>query len=118
MASSIELIDFRAEGIHSLKDIGYAINEGRVSEVLPSSSSSVYLNIITQEDKEFCVLLDKNGYQVVGFKCDCVDEGLSLSVYETIYSLMDSISDSYKVSFNTQLFNKLKHYQQGNKDEK
>lgn len=64
MASSIELIDFRAEGIHSLKDIGYAINEGRISEVLPSSSSSVYLNIITREGKEFCVLLDKSGYQV------------------------------------------------------
>ena len=65
MASSIELIDFRTEGILSLKDIGYAINEGRVSAVLPSSRSFVYLNIITQEGKEFCVLLDKNGYKVM-----------------------------------------------------
>lgn len=64
MASDI--MDYSAEGEHSLKDISFSLKTGEVSKALPHSRDLVYLNLTTKEDVKFCVSLTSNGFQVRG----------------------------------------------------
>jgi hypothetical protein len=113
MASSMDIIDFVKEGETALKDISFSIADGRISSILPSDRLVVYLNITTREDKKFCVRLNSSGFKVVGNEYDTADDDDKESgTYETIYALLENISESYCKQFSELLSEKLNQLQQ------
>ena len=44
-----------------------------VSSELPSTNSQIFLNLVTKEDKEYTVVLNSEGFKVVGFSVNTAD---------------------------------------------
>lgn len=59
-----EPIDFVAEATKSLVDVSFALQHGELSKKLPNDSIVAYMNLTTRENRQFCVKLDSNGFQV------------------------------------------------------
>ncbi|EDO33748.1 predicted protein [Nematostella vectensis] len=111
-------IDFRDEAQGVIKDIAFSVSQISVSEKLPSSRESVFLNIETKENICFCVQLCIQGFRVVSNTFDfcSFDEKDSITqntpFYETIYALLDTISPGYSQMFGNELSRKLSELQQ------
>ena len=44
-----------------------------VASELPSTNSQIFLNLLTKEDKEYTVVLNSEGFKVVGFSFNTTD---------------------------------------------
>ena len=44
-----------------------------VASELPLTNSQIFLNLVTKEDKEYTVLLNSEGFKVVGFSFNTTD---------------------------------------------
>ena len=58
------VVNFTVEAQQSLKEVLYAIEEGRISSSLTSSGEVAYLNLTTREGNKFTVRLCMRGFQV------------------------------------------------------
>ncbi|KAG5862560.1 hypothetical protein JTB14_015386 [Gonioctena quinquepunctata] len=77
-----------------------------ISSKLASDNRSIYLNLITCEDKYYCIQLSSQGFKVVGYNFD--DNNIdSDSYFETPYSLLSELSVGFKNSFANALIKKL-----------
>ena len=45
-----------------------------VAEKLPCSDSQIFLNLVTKEDQRYTVVLNPEGFKIVGFGLDTVDK--------------------------------------------
>lgn len=89
-----------------INDVKDHVKTLEISEKLGSDYNVIYLNLITNEGNNYCIQLSAQGFRVVGYESDVND--LDSEVYfETPYSLLNSVSPSFKVSFANALFKKL-----------
>jgi hypothetical protein len=89
-----------------IKDVEKYVKLVCVSEVLPSSRSCIFLNLTTREEKQYTIELTAQGFKVVANQHNTstlTDE----TIYETPYSLLDSISPAYRQAFGDHLTDEL-----------
>ncbi|CAG9857894.1 unnamed protein product [Phyllotreta striolata] len=98
--------NWKLEAEAVIKDVRDHVKTLIVCEKLTSNNSRVYLNLVTNEERTFCVELSALGFRIVGNKFDTNDLN-SEEYFETPYSLLDTISLSYKDSFAGALQKKL-----------
>ncbi|XP_050513339.1 GSK3B-interacting protein [Diabrotica virgifera virgifera] len=95
---------FEAEAI--INDIKDHVNAVVISEKIPSTDSCIFLNLVTIEDKNYCIQISALGFKIVGLNFD--ETGLdSEEFYETPYALLYKISPGFKTSFANALYVKL-----------
>ncbi|XP_047132509.1 GSK3B-interacting protein-like [Hydra vulgaris] len=102
-----------------INEVSYAVKNISISSSLPSSDNCVFLNIETKENALFTVRLSPQGFQVVSHALDKDENGSTTypRVYETVYSLLENISESYVTVFGNALsvkLNALKDLQEKN----
>ncbi|KAK7108675.1 GSK3B-interacting protein-like [Littorina saxatilis] len=107
----------RIEAQEVVKEVAYAVDSVKISTALPISDFLVYMNLRTKENDTFCVELSEQGFRVVGRQFDTVGSSDEGKYYETIYSLLDSVSSSYRNSFSETLMAKLRTLQPDLQDE-
>ena len=64
---------WKDEAAGVIKDIAAYVTSVSVAEKLPSSSCQIFLNLVTKEDKQFTVVLNSEGFKVVGYSVDTAD---------------------------------------------
>ena len=114
-----ETLNFIEESNLIIKDISFSVSAISLSQTLPQSPHLVYFNIVTKESKSFTVRLSTEGFKVVSHRLDS-DEACSgefPKTYETVYSLLETISASYVSSFGNALMMKLSGLENKPQDE-
>lgn len=101
---------WREEAQAVIGDIQAHVDSITISNKLCSSCKRIYLNLVTLEKREFCIELTASGFKIVGNKVDTTEGGGS-DVFETPYSLLESVSPGYRQSFGQQLIEKLTRLQ-------
>lgn len=89
-----------------IKDVEKYVKLVCVSEQLASSRSCIFLNLTTREEKQYTIELTSQGFKVVANEHNAntlTDE----NIYETPYSLLDSISPAYRQAFGDHLTDQL-----------
>lgn len=100
------------EVIAIIADISSCVSKASLSDKLTSrdvKASCAYFNIETLEPRRICVRVSSEGFSVVGNKFD--DKSLEddkVPIYETPYSLLQSMSPSYVQKFSAELYERLK----------
>lgn len=97
---------WREEAAAVIKDVENYVEVILISDKLESSRQNIYLNLTTQEAKTFTIELSAQGFRVVGNQHNSTSEP-SEAVFETPYSLLDSISPTYREAFGNDLSNQL-----------
>lgn len=97
------------------KEIYFGVNYAQVSERLEKNSSVCYFNITTLENENWCIELNNQGFLIVSNIFDSKDDIIRLNnisnqkkQFETIESLMFTISPLYSKRFNEMVSEKLK----------
>lgn len=101
-------VTWAQEAVAAINDIKKHVVKASLSEVLESNNQHIFINLTTLEKSDYCVEISASGFRVVGRKYD--DNSLSTIEnmnYETPYSLLNSISASYRESFGGELMKKL-----------
>lgn len=104
--------DMRLEAEAVVSDVLFAVAEMYVSRTMDSALDMAYINVETREGNRYCLELTEAGLRVVGYAFDCVDESLSVQYHETVYSLLDNLSPSYREAFGNALLQRLERLQQ------
>lgn len=99
-----------------IQDVGKHVHYISIAN-LPRSNCNIFFNLTTLEMKDFCLELSAEGFKIVGEKHDSDEKRGKYSVYETPYSLLDSLSPAYRASFGAQLMMKLTEFQENQKNE-
>lgn len=99
--------DWVQEAKAVINDIKDHVLDAFVSKTLPSSCQRIFINLKTLEGNQFCVLLTCKGFEVVGDDYDKTTL-TEQALYETPYSLLQSISPQYVSSFGETLMDRLK----------
>lgn len=97
---------WREEAEAVIADIRDHVESVSVSTQLHSSCKKIYINLTTLEKKEYCIELTGHGFRVVGNRHDSTEMEQG-EVFETPYSLLDSLSPGYRNSFGKALEMKL-----------
>jgi len=97
---------WREEAAAVIKDVENYVQVILISDKLESSSHNIYLNVTTKEAKTFTVELSAQGFRVVGEEHNSTANP-SEDIFETPYSLLDSISPAYKEAFGNDLSTQL-----------
>lgn len=100
------------EAIAAVHELQFAVKDIFVSELLPRTSELIFLNITTLEGQAYCIELTMKGWRVTSLRHDCMNGdfahiNLHTRYFETIYALMDNISDNYRRKFSEALSAKL-----------
>uniref|UniRef100_G3MMS4 GSKIP domain-containing protein n=1 Tax=Amblyomma maculatum TaxID=34609 RepID=G3MMS4_AMBMU len=92
-----------------IEEIRFGVGDVSMSS-LPSDGLASYFNLQTKEGKRMCVLMSRQGFQVVGNEYDMrdIEDG---QCYETINALLDSLSPAYRQLFSEALTKKLQELQ-------
>ncbi|XP_028294282.1 GSK3-beta interaction protein [Gouania willdenowi] len=104
--------DMRLEAEAVVDDVLFAVTEMHVSQNLSSALDVAYINVETREGNRYCLELTEAGLRVVGYAFDQVDEELSTQYYETVYSLLDTLSPGYREAFGNALLQRLERLKQ------
>ncbi|GBP63070.1 GSK3B-interacting protein [Eumeta japonica] len=94
----------------AIADVRQHVRGATVSEVLGADDAHVHINLTTLEGVPYCVEMSSAGFRVVGRSYD--DTALASSqttFYETLYALLNTVSEAYKRSFGGELITKLLH---------
>ena len=102
-------IDDVGEGIVAKKELSTRLNN-------PAETSTAYINIKSNSNKEFCIELTQHGYRIVGNHFD-ENRQLSTMYYESLQALLTNESKSYVNSFAESLQQKLFAAQQENDED-
>jgi len=97
---------WREEAKGIIRDVEKYVKFVSVSEVLENSKSQIYLNLITREENIYTVELNLQGFKVVGNALD-TSNLTEQPVFETPYSLLDTISPAYRQAFGDHLTDQL-----------
>jgi hypothetical protein len=117
LISKMDVQNWIAEGsgiVEELKDlVPYVGLSNRLNETLNESIKKVYLNLETGEHSKYTVLLGLYGFKVVANQFDTIEIDLDTqnSSFETVYSLLQSISQDFRHRFNQSLADKLSELQ-------
>lgn len=105
----IEEVPFQQELKSIIEEIRFAVADVGMS-TLPSDELASYFNLQTKEDKRMCVMMSRQGFQVVGndYNVRDVEDG---QCFETVNALLDSISPTYRRLFSEALTKKLQELQ-------
>ncbi len=106
-------IDWKVEASGIIKDISSHVIQFVISDKLQTPEEGVYLNLETLEKQKFTIKLNYFGFAIVGKDFD--DNTLedkkggagATTQFETIYSLLQSISPKYISNFAGNLIEKL-----------
>ncbi|XP_023345092.1 GSK3-beta interaction protein [Eurytemora carolleeae] len=93
-----------AKGV--IRDIEKYVQFVCVSNVLASSRSNIFINLTTRETTEYTIELTQQGFKVVGSGHDTNNLTEEI-IYETPYSLLDTISPAYRQAFGDHLTDQL-----------
>ncbi|KAM8834325.1 GSK3-beta interaction protein [Synchiropus splendidus] len=104
--------DMRLDAKAVVNDVLFAVAEMHVSQSLNCAPDIAYINLETREGNRYCLELSDAGLRVVGYSFDQVDEDLNTQYYETIYSLLDTLSPSYIQAFGNALLQRLEKLKQ------
>ncbi|KAK6171210.1 hypothetical protein SNE40_019448 [Patella caerulea] len=97
----------KIEADQVVKEVAFAVKSVDISSKIPSRENEVYLNLRTMEGSVYCVELSVQGFRVVGLCFDTIDDNEHSQHFETIYSLLDSVSPGYRQTFGDALMKKL-----------
>ncbi|CAB4060299.1 unnamed protein product [Lepeophtheirus salmonis] len=97
------LLDWRKEAELVISDVKDYVKEIGISQTLPSSKSRIYLNLRIFEGSCYTVELTAAGFSIVAPEYDTIvaqseregNDDEKTCVYETPFSLLDSISPAY-----------------------
>ncbi|KAL4233111.1 hypothetical protein ACF0H5_007796 [Mactra antiquata] len=107
-----EKYSLKIEATEVIKEIKYAVKSVELSQTLKCNDELVFFNLETKENKRYCVELTPRGFRLIGNNFDVMDNDTDNSkYYETIYSLLDSISLQYRNTFGDALAQKLQGLQ-------
>nr|XP_037287077.1 GSK3-beta interaction protein-like isoform X1 [Rhipicephalus microplus]XP_037287085.1 GSK3-beta interaction protein-like isoform X1 [Rhipicephalus microplus] len=108
----IEEVPFQQELKSIIEEIRFAVADVGLS-TLPSDELASYFNLQTKEDKRMCIMMSRQGFQVVGNDYDVrdIEDG---QCFETVNALLDSISPTYRRLFSEALTKKLQELQKDN----
>lgn len=100
------------EAIGAVHELRFAVKDIFVSELLPRTSTLIFLNVTSVEGQPYCVELTCKGWRVTSLRHDCMNGDLAqlelhTRYFETVYSLMDAISPRYKEHFRRALCERL-----------
>lgn len=121
---------WRSEALAVIDDIQPFVEFMSISSILPCDNNGVYMNLKTKESIGLTIELSSTGFRICGRGFDTIDdpnendsieitssssssmseEPLQISLnsyYETPYSLLDTISPSYRNSFSDELAQRL-----------
>ncbi|XP_069921715.1 GSK3B-interacting protein isoform X2 [Oryctolagus cuniculus] len=102
-----DMKDMRLEAEAVVNDVLFAVNNMFVSKSLRCADDVAYINVETKEKNQYCLELTEAGLRVVGYAFDQVDGHLQTPYYETVYSLLDTLSPAYRDAFGNALLQRL-----------
>lgn len=105
--STEDLENWKLEGEAVINDIKKHVKDIKISETLECNNQRVYLNLTTLEDQDYCVELSAYGFRIVGTTYDATNI-VTDSYFETPYSLLNTISPEFRLSFGNTLMSKLR----------
>lgn len=109
--NEMETIDWKEEANHVIQDVKDLVQMIQLSDHQPDDKC-IYLSVITKERKDYTIKLCQFGFCVVSRKINTPKATESdVIYYETPYSLLASISNSYCESFGNKLRQKLEKLQ-------
>ncbi|CAJ0591115.1 unnamed protein product [Cylicocyclus nassatus] len=111
--SSLEL-----EAIAAVHELSFAVQSISVSEMLPRTSDLIFVNLTTIEEQPFCLELTHKGWRITSLRLDCMVGDftrleLFTKYYDSLFSLMDTISPGYRARFGEKLALRLKMLENG-----
>jgi hypothetical protein len=106
---------WRLEAQTIIDDIRYHVHDIKICDesILTSNNHSIFMNLTTLEQFKFCIQLSPLGFCIIShehnhtIKISDVEDS-NYEYFETIYSLLDSVSPQYRNSFGKSLMDKLK----------
>uniref|UniRef100_A0A1I7XNT1 DUF727 domain-containing protein n=1 Tax=Heterorhabditis bacteriophora TaxID=37862 RepID=A0A1I7XNT1_HETBA len=106
--SSLEL-----EAIAAVHELSFAVQSISVSEMLPRTPELIFVNLTTIEGQPYCLELTLKGWRITSLRLDCmIGDFTRLEVftkyYDSLYTLMDTISPGYRARFGEKLAHKLR----------
>ncbi|CAJ0591109.1 unnamed protein product [Cylicocyclus nassatus] len=111
--SSLEL-----EAIAAVHELSFAVQSISVSEMLPRTPDLIFVNLTTIEEQPFCLELTHKGWRITSLRLDCMVGDftrleLFTKYYDSLFSLMDTISPGYRARFGEKLALRLKMLENG-----
>ncbi|KAH7954952.1 hypothetical protein HPB49_023272 [Dermacentor silvarum] len=105
----IEEVPFQQELKSIIEEIRFGVTDVGMS-TLPSDELASYFNLQTKEDKRICIMMSRQGFQVVGndYNLRDIEDG---QCFETVDALLDSLSPTYRRLFNEALTKRLQDLQ-------
>ena len=112
MSNQIDTLEMEAERF--CLDISYGVKYVKISDKLEKNSSVVHINISTLENENWCIELNNHGFIIVSNSFDSIDNtpepnyiSNKKKKFETIESLMFTISPMFSQKFNEMVSKKL-----------
>ncbi|EFO14021.1 hypothetical protein LOAG_14504 [Loa loa] len=100
------------EAVAAIREVGFAVRMISLPEALPRTADLIFMNLITLEDRTYCIELTQRGWRVASDRHDSMNGDyrqldLHTRYFETIYQLLNVISPEFRNQFATKLSNKL-----------
>ncbi|EDV26604.1 GSK3-beta interaction protein [Trichoplax sp. H2] len=104
--------DIRQEALAIMKEIAFSVKDIHAAKSLPWLFEICYINVITQEGKNYCIEVTASGWRIVGYENNKIDADNPSDYYETLYSLLDNYSPLYRESFGQAVIAKLNKFKE------
>ncbi|XP_044019678.1 GSK3-beta interaction protein, partial [Aphidius gifuensis] len=98
---------WKVEAQAIIEDVKHHLRDIQVSDKLKSTNTGIFLNLTTGEGSKYCVQVTKMGFKIVGMNYDSLEKINDNFNFETMSSLLDSMSPEYRQSFGNSLIDKL-----------
>uniref|UniRef100_A0A0R3S652 DUF727 domain-containing protein n=1 Tax=Elaeophora elaphi TaxID=1147741 RepID=A0A0R3S652_9BILA len=100
------------EAFAAIREVGFAVRMISLPESLPRTADLIFMNLITLEDRMYCIELTQRGWRIASDHHDSMNGDyrqldLHTRYFETIYQLLNVISPEFRNQFANKLSNKL-----------
>lgn len=107
-----QLSQLEIEAYSAVREIAPYVRSISVSEVLTRTSELMFLNLVTLENESYCIELTQKGWRICSDRLDCMygdfrKIDMHVQYYDTIYALLDSLSQLYRDEFSADLAQRL-----------
>ncbi|CAK5084939.1 unnamed protein product [Meloidogyne enterolobii] len=107
-----QLSQLEVEAFAAVGEVATFVKSISVSEILTRTPELLFLNLVTLENESYCIELTQKGWRICSDRLDCMYGDfrkleMHINYYETIYSLLDSLSKLYRDQFSSSLASKL-----------
>uniref|UniRef100_A0A1I7TTG7 DUF727 domain-containing protein n=1 Tax=Caenorhabditis tropicalis TaxID=1561998 RepID=A0A1I7TTG7_9PELO len=108
----VEKSTLEEEAMAAVREHAFAVNLIGVSEMLPRTPQLLFINVTTAENHTHCIELTVKGWRVASNRNDCMNGDfrqlqIHTKYFETLHSLLDEISPSYRKIFRSKFGAKL-----------